>query len=64
MEFFKKHVLSWVSILLCLVGSVLYPFWLTNGYLDDLYTKITVFICCYGGLIVSILWYYKNGLKR
>jgi hypothetical protein len=53
------HITSWFSILLCLVGSILYPFWLKDGYLDSWYLIISVFIASYGGLIASIIWYYK-----
>jgi hypothetical protein len=57
MKNFKLHVSSWLLIILFLVGSVLYPSWLMDGYLDNLYLKIMVFITCYGGLIASIIWY-------
>jgi hypothetical protein len=53
------HITSWFSILLCLVGSILYPFWLKDGYLDSWYLIISVFIASYGGLIASIIWYCK-----
>lgn len=57
------HLTSWFSILLCLTGSVLYPFWLVDGYLDSWYLKISVFIATYGGLIASIIW-YKNFIQK
>jgi len=63
MKNFGTHITSWLSILLCLIGSILYPIWLTQGYLDDWYLKIAVFVACYGGLIVSSMW-YKDFLKK
>lgn len=63
MKNFGTHISSWFSILLCLVFSVLYPFWLIDGYLEDWYLKISVFIASYGGLVASIIW-YKNFLKN
>jgi hypothetical protein len=62
MKNFGPHLTSWFSILLCLVGSILYPFWLVDGYLDNWYLKISLFIACYGGLVASLIW-YKNFLK-
>lgn len=59
MENFGTHLSSWVSILLLVVCSLLYPLWVMEGYLDDWYLKISVFIASYGGLIASIVWYYK-----
>jgi hypothetical protein len=58
MKNFGTHISSWLSILLCLTFSVLYPFWLIDGYLDSWYLKISVFIASYGGLVASSLWYY------
>jgi len=29
-----------------------------DGYLEDWYLKISVFIASYGGLFASSLWYY------
>lgn len=63
MKNFGTHISSWASIILLLVGSILYPFWLMDGYLDNWYLKIMLFIVCYGGLVVSSLWYY-NFLKN
>jgi len=59
MENFGTHLSSWVSILLLAVCSLLYPLWIMEGYLDDWYLKISVFIASYGGLIASIIWYYQ-----
>lgn len=59
MENFGTHLSSWVSILLLSVCSLLYPLWIMEGYLDDWYLKISVFIASYGGLTASIIWYYK-----
>ena len=53
------HITSWFAILLLLTGSVLYPYWFVEGYLDNWYLIISVFIVCYGGLIGNIIWYYK-----
>jgi hypothetical protein len=57
------HITSWLSILLCLTSSILYPFWLIDGYLDNWYLKISVFIASYGGLTASVIW-YKNFVKK
>jgi hypothetical protein len=59
MKNFGTHLTSWLSILLCLTGSVLYPSWIIDGYLDDWYLKISVFIASYGGLVASSIWYVK-----
>lgn len=42
---------------------MLYPSWVIDGYLDDWYLKISVFVASYGGFIASIVW-YKNFLKN
>jgi hypothetical protein len=59
MKNFGSHLSSWVSILLLAVCSILYPSWIKEGYLDDWYLKISVFVASYGGLIASIIWYYQ-----
>jgi len=59
MKNFGSHFTSWISILFLAVCSILYPFWIKDGYLDDWYLKISVFVASYGGLIVSIIWYYR-----
>lgn len=63
MKNFGTHLMSWVGILICLIGGILYPFWLLEGYLNDWYLKIMVFVACYGGLIASVAW-YKDFLKK
>jgi len=57
MKNFGTHITSWISMLLLLVGCILYPSWLKNGYLDNLYLIISVFIVCYGGFITNLIWY-------
>jgi hypothetical protein len=59
MKNFGSHFTSWISILFLAVCSILYPFWFKEGYLDDWYLKISVFVASYGGLIASIIWYYR-----
>ena len=59
MRNFGTHVTSLLSISICLVGCILYPFWLIDGYLDNWYLKIMVFVASYGGMVASSLCYYK-----
>jgi len=54
MKNFGTHITSWVAILLLLTGSILYPYWIVKGYLENWYLIISVFIACYGGLIGNI----------
>ena len=63
MKNFGTHITSWLTILLLLTGSVLYPYWIVKGYLENWYLIISVFIACYGGLIGNIIW-YKNFIKN
>lgn len=63
MKNLKTHISSWFSIGFGLMGSILYPYFLSEGYLDTWYLKIAVFIASYGGLIASIVW-YKDFLKK
>ena len=63
MKNFGTHITSWVAILLLLTGSVLYPYWIVKGYLENWYLIISVFIAGYGGLIGNIIW-YKNFIKN
>jgi hypothetical protein len=53
------HLTSWVSIMFLAICSILYPFWIKEGYLDDWYLKISVFVASYGGLIANLVWYIK-----
>jgi hypothetical protein len=54
-----KHIFHLLPILLCLSFSILWPFWLTDGYLDTTYLKVVTFIAAYGGLIGNTVWYIK-----
>lgn len=62
MKNFGTHISSWFAIILLGTCSMLYPSWIIDGYLDDWYLKISVFIASYGGFITSIVW-YKNFIK-
>ncbi len=47
-----------IPLTISLVGCILYPSWLKNGYLDNLYLKIAVFVACYGAFIANLLWIF------
>ena len=51
------HITSILALILLGAGSVMYPFWLMNGTLDNWYLIIAVFIASYGGLIGNLIWY-------
>ena len=55
-----RHLTSYLSIFLLLIGCVLYPIWWIQGYLDTTYLKIAVAISCYGGLIANIMYLIRN----
>lgn len=54
-----KHLFHLLPIFLCLGFSILWPFWLIDGYLDNLYLKIVTFIAAYGGLTANLIWYIQ-----
>jgi len=54
-----KHAFHLLPLLLCLGFSILWPFWLMNGYLDTLYLKIATFIAAYGGFAGNLVWYIQ-----
>lgn len=58
------RIVDILTILLTLSFSVLYPFWLANGYLDTMYLKIAVAIAAYGGFIGNVVWLYKDIKRR
>lgn len=58
------RIVDILTILLTLSFSVLYPFWLVNGYLDTMYLKIAVAIAAYGGFIGNVVWLYKDIKRR
>jgi hypothetical protein len=51
---------SYISILILLIGCILYPLWLTSGVLENWYLKISVAVACYGGLIANIIFLIKH----
>ena len=51
---------SYISILILLIGCILYPLWLTSGVLENWYLKISVAVACYGGLIANTIFLIKN----
>lgn len=57
-----NKITSYLSITFLGTCSVLYPFWIKNGYLslDELYPLIGSGIAIYGGLIANIIWHIKN----
>jgi hypothetical protein len=56
----SKHVLNLIPVVLLGIAGFLYPSWIANGYLEDVYSKIGAFIAIYGGFIGALLWYIKN----
>jgi len=53
-----KNITTYISLILLIVCSFLYPFWWKDGYLDTLYLKISVAVAVYGGLIANIVYLY------
>ena len=53
----KKHFIHVAQIIFMLIMCILYPVWLSKGYLDTTYLKIAVAIACYGGFLGSLFWY-------
>lgn len=45
-------------ITLSLVGCLLYPKWIREGYLNTPYLKIAVFVAAFGGLIANLWWLF------
>jgi hypothetical protein len=56
-------IISWTTIVFLGTCAVLWPFWLINGYLDELYPLIGSFVAIYGGLVANIVWLWKNKKK-
>lgn len=52
------HFRSIGMIILLGTGCILYPYWWTEGYLDNWYAKIGTFIACYPGLALNVYAYY------
>jgi hypothetical protein len=55
-----KHAFHLFPVILCGICSVLYPFWIRDGYLYEWYPLIGAGISSYGGFIASLVWYIKN----
>lgn len=49
-----------LSIIFFVIMGVLWPFWLIEGYLENLYLKISTFIVVYGGFIANLVWYLQH----
>jgi len=58
-----NNITSYLSIALLGTCSVLYPFWIRDGYLDEWYPRIGAFISIYGGLAANIVYIYTNRKK-
>ena len=58
-----NNITSILSIVFLGVASILWPFWLANGYLDSWYLKIATFIAVYGGLAANFVWYFQSRKK-
>lgn len=52
-----RHVIHIAQLALSLTGCILYPGWIEDGYLDELYPMIGAFIGCYVGFAGGLLWY-------
>jgi hypothetical protein len=61
-----NKVTSILALLFLSTMCVLWPFWLTNGYLEDWYLKITTFVVAYGGFTANLIWYiqYRKNNKK
>jgi purine-cytosine permease-like protein len=59
----KKNLTNWLAIAFLGTASVLWPFWLVNGYFDEWYPLIGSFIAIYGGLTANIIFVIKNKKK-
>jgi hypothetical protein len=59
-----NNLTSILSIVFLGIMCILWPFWLTNGYLDSWYLKIATFIAAYGGFVVNLVWYFQNRKKH
>lgn len=56
-----KHIFHLIPVIaLGFAGVFLYPMWVSEGYLQDLYPMIGSAIAIYGGFIASLVWYLKN----
>jgi hypothetical protein len=55
-----KHVFNLIPVVLLGIAGLLYPGWISAGYLEDWYPKIGAFVAIYGGFIASLVWYIKN----
>lgn len=58
-----KHFIHLAQIALSLTACLLYPSWIRDGYLDELYPMIGAFIASYGGFIGGVIWYI-NFLRK
>jgi hypothetical protein len=54
-----KHIFHLLPVVFLGVCAILYPFWIKDGYLDELYPLIGSFIAIYGGFVASLVWYLK-----
>lgn len=54
------HVIHIAQILFSLTACILYPSWLADGYLEDLYPRIGAFIASYGSFIGGLIWYIRE----
>ena len=58
----KKNMknLERIHLLFMTTLCVLWPFWMSNGYLDDTYLIVSTFIACYGGLVTLAIHHYDK----
>lgn len=54
-----KKISLLFAFIIGLIGSILYPYFLLEGYLDNWYLKIGLLIPTYGLVTATILYYLK-----
>jgi hypothetical protein len=54
------HTIHILQILFSVTMCVLFPFWVSNGYLNETYPIVGAFVASYGGFIGGVIWYYRN----
>lgn len=55
-----KHAFHLLPIIGLGICTFLYPFWIADGYLYELYPTIGAGIAVYGGFVGNLVWYIQN----
>jgi len=54
-----NHVTSIAALLFLGTMCILWPGWLSAGYLDTWYLKIATFIAVYGAFAANLIWWIQ-----